>query len=224
MLSALEPWYCPLTMLELDINNCQTPGLQPGDLCEGDGECGASPRVRVAATRTVGCLGRSKLAAAASPRPFLGRSPARGTVPRTLAAAAPPRPSLGRSKFAGPSLGRSKPAASPRPSGDEKTPKTQARTRAWTTATTRTCTSCEGPRPSCRRRRRRWCASTTRAPSYGRCVPRSARAGPRRRLTSTTAPRKVLSKATRARATANAVPPAERTSLARPAFLRPSRG
>ena len=86
MLSALEPWYCPLTMLELDINNCQTPGLQPGDLCEGDGECGASPRVRVAATRTVGCLGRSKLAAAASPRPFLGRSPARGTVPRTLQA------------------------------------------------------------------------------------------------------------------------------------------
>ena len=43
VLSALEPNFCPLTMLELDIHNCQTPGLQPGDLCEGDGECGTDP-------------------------------------------------------------------------------------------------------------------------------------------------------------------------------------
>ena len=45
ILSALEEVFCPLTMLELDIGNCQTPGLRPGDLCEGDGECGTNPEL-----------------------------------------------------------------------------------------------------------------------------------------------------------------------------------
>jgi len=39
-LTELNENLCPTETEDLDINNCATPGLLPGDLCEGDGECG----------------------------------------------------------------------------------------------------------------------------------------------------------------------------------------
>jgi hypothetical protein len=37
ILAALKPGSCPAVITNI---NCDTPGLQPGDLCEADGECG----------------------------------------------------------------------------------------------------------------------------------------------------------------------------------------